>query len=217
MSKVTAKRKSPVAESRAEAQANEVAKALARHAVANPTVKGPRLVPTITLQPVDVTPSTPWPGFDTGDAVLYRGEVWYADGFMGANFVRIREHARRVTEGPGDVPETVMQSVPVKAVQKLPEERLGKTRYHPVKTEKDMARKERTKTGQTSVGDGVAALLEGKTYEQMCAIVAKYISPKVKDAAGNWVKKYAHLDAGRRRMVLSNILRAWVKRGGKLS
>lgn len=148
-----------------------------------------------------------YPGYTDGDAVLYRGEVWYADGFMGANFVRLRQRPRRITETNAHIPEEVIQAVPVKAVSKLPEDRKPTKPYQKVKTEKEVQAKARAKAGQTSVGDDVAKLLDHKTYEEMCAIVAKRKGVKPAELEA----KYQHLDKGRRRMVLGNVLRNLLK------
>jgi hypothetical protein len=166
-------------------------------------------VPVALTQPTE--PQGPggihYPGYTDGDAVLYRGEVWYADGFMGANFVRLRQRPRRPTEGPGHVPEEVIQAVPVGATAPLPEDRKPTKPYQKVKTEKQVEAKARARAGQTSVGDEVAKLLDGKTYEDMCAIVAKQKGVKAADL----VAKYQHLDKGRRRMTLGNVLRNLLK------
>lgn len=161
-----------------------------------------RAAVTLTL-PISPT----YPGFTDGDVVTYRGEIWYVDGFMGNNFVRLRDRPRRPDETNAHVPKAVIQSVPVAAATKLPEERLGKTRYHKIKSEADVERAERTRAGRHDVGDEVAEALRGKTIEQ----VYEYAAPLLKATAAELDAKYAHLDTGRKRMTIGNRLRALKK------
>lgn len=71
-------------------------------------------------------------------------------------------------------------------------------------TIKSIARAERTKSGQHDVGDVVAEILRPLTLEQMFETAANYLRVPLDEL----LTKYAHLDNGRKRMVIGNRLRS---------
>lgn len=166
------------------------------------------LVPVVLTNPAEPAGERLYPGYTDGDPVLYRGAVWYCDGFMGSNFVRLRDRRKHPSERSGDIPEATIQAVPVLATQPLPDDRKPRKSFQKPKTEKQAAAAARARAGKKSVGDRTAALLDGKDYAAMCKIVESKTGDKGLES------RYEHLDSGRRRMVLGNKLRAWLEKHG---
>lgn len=77
-------------------------------------------------------------------------------------------------------------------------------------TAKSVERAERAKSGQRDVGDPVAELLRPLTLDQMFDAAASYLQ----EDPDTLRDKYAHLDNGRKRMVLGNRMRAKYNKEG---
>lgn len=71
-------------------------------------------------------------------------------------------------------------------------------------TIKSLERAKRAKAGMRDVGDEIANALRGLTLEEIFVAAAEYLGEDVDELS----RKYAHLDNGRKRMVLGNRMRA---------
>lgn len=158
---------------------------------------------------------------EVGTPVWYRGGKywveWLPASWLEGHCVRIADV--KIDPTPGRLPAVKRTSFCVHAdllmpatTKKKPTDREGKTLFgvSPHTSLASAKRAERAAAGANDVGDEVANLLrEAGDIDGVFWVAAKYLSTTV-DALK---KKYAHLDNGRKRMVLGNRLRALHKQG----
>jgi hypothetical protein len=148
---------------------------------------------------------------EVGTPVWYRGGKYWVEWLPGSwlegHCVRIADV--KIDPTPGRLPAVKRTSFCVHADLLMP----AATKRRPTDREPTLAsakRAERAAAGAKDVGDEVANLLrEAGDIDGVFWVAAKYLSTTV-DALK---EKYAHLDNGRKRMVLGNRLRALHKKG----
>lgn len=148
---------------------------------------------------------------EVGTPVWYRGGKywieWLPASWLEGHCVRIADV--KIDPTPGRLPAVKRTSFCVHADLLMP----AATKRKPTDKEPTLAsakRAERAAAGAKDVGDEVANLLrEAGDIDGVFWTAAKYLSTTV-DALK---EKYAHLDNGRKRMVLGNRLRALHKKG----
>lgn len=153
------------------------------------------------------------PGEDqlhVGSMVFYKAERYWVSicppSWKVTYYVRICNKPFR-DEEPQDAECFFIHADLLDLVANAPKHQYGKR----APTVKSVERAKRTKEGRLDVGDDIATLLRGLTLEQTFETAASYLDEDLLQLQ----TKYAHLDNGRKRMVLGNRMRAKFKKEGK--
>lgn len=150
-----------------------------------------------------------------GALVFYHGERWFVsvcpDSWEETHHIRITNKPlmrNTTTHGLSEDQKAECQYCHGDCVTTVPDAPKG--RKARTATVKSIERERRAKAGVRDVGDEVANILRDLTLEQMFETAAGYLNEPLQDL----INKYAHLDNGRKRMVLGNRMRAKYKQMG---